>query len=369
MRILYLPNSKSQQRQFEKTNVNIYPVRLAMEAEFYRKQGHFVDWYPYWKGYESIDTYKRWGKADGYDKVITEPENLPFLTLPRPDRVFTRAKDYTSGNYKYLPGTHIMSASGCWWGRCTFCVENRGQGTEGSSNGVATTLEQNSVNRQHLSPLSYEVRPVEDVIEEIEECRRLGFKEVFDDSATFPMGAWREKFLQRYRNIQGRPVFSCNARICNQDFMALKQANFRMLLFGIESASQYTLDRINKGVKIEDIIPTLKKATEAGIEVHTAWMFGYSWESDKDAINTLRLIHYLLKKGYSKTAQASFYNPQNKEKEGNYSSQSNENHRKYIKKIYDVAIYPEFWFNKLRDIRNLDDLKYLWLQIKKGIQR
>jgi radical SAM superfamily enzyme YgiQ (UPF0313 family) len=107
MRILYLPNAYSQQRQHEK-RANIYPVLLAMQAKWYRKQGHEVHW--------------NWGQGR-YDKIISEPENLPFLTLPAPDRVFTRAKDYDSGNYKFRPGTHIMSASGCWWGKCSFCVE------------------------------------------------------------------------------------------------------------------------------------------------------------------------------------------------------------------------------------------------------
>ena len=324
MRILYLPNAYSQQRQREK-KANIYPVLLAMEAEWHRKNGD--------------DVY--WGKVTGedyVDKIITEPEGLTFSMLPHPDRVFTKAKEYTSGNYKYLPGTHIMSATGCWWGKCSFCIENTG----GKIHPYQTH--------------GYEVRPVEDVISEIEECKNLGFKEVFDDSATFPMGAWSEEFLQRYRNIQGRPVFSCNARICNQDFVAFKQANFRMLLFGIESANQYTLDKINKGVKIEDIIPTIKKASDAGIEAHGAFMFGYPWESDEDAIKTLRLVHYLLRKGYLKTAQASFFcQPDCK---------SNESQRHFVKDIYKVWKYPDFWFHQITDIKNKDDLKYLWRKIK-----
>ena len=43
MRILYLSNAYSQQRQHEKPT-NIYPVLMAMEAEWYRKQGHEVVW-------------------------------------------------------------------------------------------------------------------------------------------------------------------------------------------------------------------------------------------------------------------------------------------------------------------------------------
>jgi hypothetical protein len=97
---------------------------MAMEAEWYRKQGHEVVWL---RDGDITDwgTIKHltFSNCEIYDKTITEPENLPFLSLPRPDRVFTRAKEYTSGNYKYLPGTHILSASGCWHGACSFCVE------------------------------------------------------------------------------------------------------------------------------------------------------------------------------------------------------------------------------------------------------
>jgi radical SAM superfamily enzyme YgiQ (UPF0313 family) len=199
MRILYLPNAYSQQRQREK-KANIYPVRMAMEAEWYRKQGHYVDW-----GYQFKDNIRHrtcpygdhdYGEVEtNYDKTVTEPENLPFLTLPKPDRAFTRAKEYTSGNYKYLPGTHIISASGCWWGNCNFCVEN---GTK------------------------YEVRPVEEVIQEIEECKALGFKEVFDDSATFPMGEWCNGFCSRVSNIEIR--WGCNCRISDYPFSLMSKS-------------------------------------------------------------------------------------------------------------------------------------------------
>jgi radical SAM superfamily enzyme YgiQ (UPF0313 family) len=321
-RILYLPNSYSQQRQHEK-KANIYPVRMAMEAEWYRRNGWDVIWND-WSMLHKVVYTKG-------DRVRRSPENLPFLTLPRPDRVFTRAKEYTSGNYKYLPGTHIMAASGCWWGKCNFCVENN---------------------------QPYEVRPVEDVISEIEECKSLGFKEVFDDSATFPTGDWLSGFIRRIRKERNL-VLGCNCRIYDYPFVDMERAGFRMLLFGIESANQRTLDRINKGVKVEDIIPTIKKASEAGIEPHIAVMFGYPWESDKDSINTLRLVHFLLKKGYAKTAQASLYSPK--------GVPGNQAHKKYIKKIYEAAYCPEFWYHKIKEIKTMEDFRYVLRGIKAAL--
>ena len=132
-----------------------------------------------------------------------------------------------------------------------------------------------------------------------------------------------------------------------------------MLLFGLESANQYTLDKINKGVKVEDY-KYIIKASKAGLEPHVAVMFGYPWESDSDAIRTLRLVWWLLRKGYAKTAQASFYDPPD--------GLTNKGHSKFVKQIFSVIRYPDFWFNKIRDIKNKDDLKYFWKSIKAGLK-
>jgi radical SAM superfamily enzyme YgiQ (UPF0313 family) len=183
---------------------------------------------------------------------------------------------------------------------------------------------------------------------------------VFDDSATFPEGEWRLAYCKQNRRSHIR--WSCNLRIAPKtDYFMMRESGCRMVLFGVESANQETLDKINKGVKVEDIIPTIKRAAQCGLEPHIAVMFGYTWETDKDAERTLKLVHYLLRKGYAKTAQASLYCPPDNIR--------NETQKKYVKQIYNAAYHLDFWFNKLKDIHNLDDLKYLWLQIKKGIQR
>jgi radical SAM superfamily enzyme YgiQ (UPF0313 family) len=333
LKILYLPNEYSQQRQREKKRW-IYPVRMAMEAEYYRQHGHKVIWLEdgFDTDYNTIRAALT-GKSFFYDKIIEQPEGLPFLSLPHPDRIFTNAfgKIYqNNGNFKYHPGTYIQSANGCWHGRCTFCVEQNNK---------------------------WEVRPVDDVIEEIKQCKALGFKEVFDDSGTLPVGDWLDTFCNKMVRLNIR--FSCNLRLMDIDYNALRVAGFRMVLFGLQSANQKTLDIINKGTNVNDV-KYIIKAAKAGLEPHIAVMFGYPWESDSDAINTLKLVWWLLKKGYAKTAQASFYSP--------LDSKNIPSHTRYIKHIYRVARYPEFWLNKLRDIHNIADLKYLWRMIKEGLK-
>lgn len=323
MKILYLPNQYSQQRQHEKKRW-IYPVLMAMEAQYYLLQGHYVWW-------DCRDNLEH------PDKIITKPEGLPFLSLPHPDRLWTRAFDKRyqyNGNFKYHPGTYIQSANGCWHGKCTFCVEQE---------------------------VKWEVRDPFDVVDEIDECIDMGFKEVFDDSGTFPTGKWLDAFMAGldYNWIRNDKIrISCNMRMIDAPYKEMREAGFRMLLFGLESANQNTLDRINKGVQVEDY-KYIIKAAKCGLEPHVAVMFGYPWESDSDAINTLRLVQWLLKKGYAKTAQASYYTVP--------STLGNRVHRKYIQQIYRAAYFPSFWLNKLRDIHNVADLKYLWRAIKEGI--
>src|SRR4030043_1926176 len=102
---------------------------------------------------------------------------------------------------------------------------------------------------------------------------QLGFKEIFDDSGTFPTGEWLEKFCAgMIQNEYSKySVFDCNMRfgaLRPEDFGLLAKSGFRMLLWGMESVNQKTLDRINKGYTIDKIKQDLVFAKKAGLENH-----------------------------------------------------------------------------------------------------
>ena len=316
MKLLYLPTTKSQQRQNEKETW-IFPIHLAMEATYMRDKGHEV----YWD--EPERKCQKWLHKPMF--------KVPFSKLPRPDRLFTKAYDpkwQNNGNFKHKPGAYIMSAGGCWWGKCKFCVE---------------------------SGKPYETRDIDDVIDEIKELKTMGFREIFDDSATFPV-EWLDEFCRKLKPLKIK--FSCNMRCVDLDYEMMKDAGFRMILFGVESANQPTLDNINKGIDTRDM-QYIIKASLAGLDPHAAFMFGYPWETDEDAERTLRLVHYLLKKGFIKTAQASFYTPPDRK--------NNPQHKKYVGRIYEAGYSPEFWFNQLKSVRSRDDIKYIWRGIKAAL--
>lgn len=316
MRILYLPSQFSQQRQREKARW-IYPVLLAMQAQWNRDRGENV----------------YWDKTNGaeVDKIITIPEHIDFLKLPAPDRIFTNGFDpkyQHNGNFKYHPATYIQVADGCSWGRCVFCVERKRE---------------------------WKVRPVLAVHEELKTIKEQGFKEVFDDSGSFPKGEWLDEFLGMENP---GVVFGCNARMEEHPWRRMKHWGFRMVLFGIESQNQRTLDKIHKGVIAADI-RHIVDAAKAGLDCHGAFMI-FPWETHEETMHTISKVKELLINGTLKTAQCSLYDvggEREVQKEG------------YLKKIYEVAYSPRFWANKIFSIRNRHDLKYLLRQIKEGLRK
>jgi radical SAM superfamily enzyme YgiQ (UPF0313 family) len=333
MKILYLPDQYSQQRQREKP-AWVYPVRLAMEATKDIRDGHDVVWNPHPSSYW-------WGMGEngleikGYDEIVTKPRYTDFLSLPVPDRVVTGSFDkryQVYGNAKYNPFTLMQVADGCWWGRCCFCVENKN---------------------------IYKVRSLSAVMHEIDECEQLGFREIFDDSGAFPDGKWCDDFcLEKILRGLSHVKFGCNLRMDSKvDFGLMKKAGFRMILIGVESANQPTLDMIKKGTRANEIIPFFKEASRAGLEPHCAVMFGFPWETKEEESKTLELVHFLLRKGYAKTAQASVYTIHGRRglDRGN------------VKRIYEAAYHPDFWYHQIRGIKEWADFTYLLKGIRKGI--
>lgn len=327
MRYLFPLSPTNQQRQYEKL-VWVYPAHLAMYATYLRNQGHHVSWD--WNAYNHY--------AIEGDRVVKDDTqiNILFEKLPYPDRVFTDAKNprwQKYGNYRKHPATHMMVSNLCWFSKCTFCIDTKKM-NEGEKRGV---------------------RSVDHVMEEIDDLIAQGYKEVFDDSGTFPVGDWLTEFCLKMKiNNRNKKIrLGCNMKPVNIDYKMMADAGFRFILVGLESANQETLDRIQKGQNAKQQIEIVKRMSEAGLYPHITSMFGYEWETDKDAQNTLDMIHYLLRKGYAKTVQASVYSPPRTR------PNTNSNGHKYIPMVYDVLHYPDFWYHKIKDIRDFDDVKYL----------
>jgi len=292
-------------------------------------------------------------------------DDLPFV-----DRDLTKWKlyAYANGNYKYTPATYMYSGRDCWWNRCTFCVWDH-------------TLNPKGFYRR-FSPerLFAEVKHVVD---------NYGVKEIFDDAGTLFIGPPLKKFCELLieSGYNKKVVFGCNMRLnalTSEYYDLMGKANFRFILYGMESANQVTLDRLDKGLLVEEIAEGAKMAKKAGLEPHVTVMLGYPWETEEMAQNTIDLAKDLFKKGYVDTMQATIVipypgTPLYKECLENDWLQvgakdyekfdmrapvmkipfSNERLYELTQSLYSSFFTPQYIFRKILSIRNWSDIKFL----------
>ncbi|OIO36394.1 MAG: B12-binding domain-containing radical SAM protein [Candidatus Omnitrophica bacterium CG1_02_44_16] len=305
-------------------------------------------------------------KNTGAFKLDHDLNSIPFI-----DRDLAKWQLYAfkNGNFKRTPGTYIMSGRDCWWGKCKFC------------------------SWPTLYP-RFRSRRSENVVNEIGSLvERYGVSEIMDDTGTFPIGDWLDDFcsIMMHRGLNKKVAIDCNMRfgaLSLAEYKKMRQAGFRLVLFGLESANQKTLDRIDKNLKVEDIIGSCRAAREAGLYPHITIMFGYPWETYDEALNTLKLGRWLLKKGFAYTVQATVVIPypgsklfEECRKDGTLGTLNWDDYDMkqpvmkspindaqmmgLVRGIYNVAFNPEFIFNRLRSVRDMSDLAYFGRGTKK----
>lgn len=316
-------------------------------------------------------------RSDG--KVVysgKSEENFDLDSLPLIDLELTKWKLYSelNGNYKYRPGIHTMFGRDCWYrheGGCTFC---------------SWTV---------LYP-KFRLMSVDRALDNVGHLiDKFGIREIFDDTGTFPPGIWLKKFtegmIERGYNREVR--MGCNMRVgvlASEEYKQMKNAGFRFILYGIESANQSSIDLLNKSVKAEEQYGSIKKASDAGLDPHITVMFGYPWESKEEAMKTLKLGTDLIKKQYAKTWQVTIVIPYpgtklfKKAKENGWlltedwneydmrkpvmkTTLSQREVMEIIESFYGAAYSPEFIFRRMINIRSLDDIKFIFFGLKKVI--
>jgi len=316
--------------------------------------------------------WQRSGKnivSSGAMSIKHNLDELPFV-----DRDLTKWKLYAfeNGNYKYTPATYMYSGRDCWWNRCTFCIWDHSLNPKGSY--------------RSMSPerLFAEVKHVVD---------KYQVKEIFDDAGTLFIGPKLKKFCELLieSGYNKKVVYGCNMRFnaLTQDYYNLmKSANFRFLLYGMESGNQKTLDKLDKGTKEADTINGSRMASTAGLEPHATIMLGYPWESLEDAKRTIEVAKYCFKKGYFHTMQATIVIPYpgtplwKEAKENNWLL--SEDYEDYdmrgpvmktpfpkekllelTQELYSSFFSPQYILRKVASIRSLDDIKFFTMAGKK----
>ena len=318
------------------------------------------------KGFEAGIWYRAGGKVEntGAFRLDHDLNSAPWI-----DRDLVDWKLYArrNGNFKRTPGTYIMSGRDCWHAKCTFCSW--------------TTLYP-----------TYRTRDAFDVVDEIEMLvSRYGVKEIMDDSGTLPVGKWLYDFCHEMirRGLDRRVRIDCNMRFGRlglEEYRLMRRAGFRLVLFGVESANQETLDRFSKALKVEDIEEGARLATKASLAVHLTFMFGHRWEGPEEIANTVRFARRLLAKGHAATLQCTLTVPypgtplfrELKETGGlstldwdEYDQRtavtrtekvSEDDIKKAIRDVYGAFLQPMALWHVFR--RNLFDISFYWRGFK-----
>lgn len=313
------------------------------------------------------------GRGENNDVKNTGPFELnhDLNSLPLIDRELTQWKLYGERLYKGTPFTYTMAGRDCPWAKCKFCSW--------------TTIYP-----------KFRMRSAQNFLQEVGMLiDKYGVREIFDDTGTFPSGNWLEEFCGGMieKGYNKKLYFSCNFRfdyLTGKRALLMRKAGFRLLKLGLESANPKTLEKIDKGSTVEDIIEGCKTAKSVGLRVHLTMMVGYPWETKEDAMKTFNLAKKLMTSGYADMLQATVVMPYpgtplyREARENNWFAVDPNDYERFdmsepvlktpdmtaqevmeiCDSIYKVFLHPNFIMHHLLKIRSFEDITYLLRGVK-----
>jgi radical SAM superfamily enzyme YgiQ (UPF0313 family) len=275
-------------------------------------------------------------------------ENINNSEIIDRDLIQWKNYAYENGNFLQTPGTYATSViRDCTFGKCTFCRYN---GPE----------------------LSFSIMNVQKSINEYENLiNKYNVKEIFDDSGVWYRGNDARNFAREIisRGLNKKNCyFGFNTRfeyLDEETIRLLADANFRFILIGLESGSNFSLDKLKKGYTRETVVKTLKIMKKYGLHPHLTIMVGYYWETEEMLNETVNFVKELMFSGLARTLQVTLctpldYTPYHEEcvKENFLTATSYEDHdmsklivntpiphQKYynaVKQMYYIAFHPRF---------------------------
>jgi radical SAM superfamily enzyme YgiQ (UPF0313 family) len=204
------------------------------------------------------------------DSSVTETCAKPARESPcGAAPVFPR---FGTPEYRFLPIHRYLSpvpvlpysaSSGCPWARCRFCPE-----------------------RAEKNP--YRPVPPGRAAEEVASLAArtgAGLVHLLDNEIGVPL------LSALALNPPGIPWYGfarCSGRLTDPDFCrSLADAGCVMLKLGVESGSGSVLERLEKGISLDDVSLILSNLTHAGIAAYVYLLFGTPQETEREARETL----------------------------------------------------------------------------------
>ena len=206
------------------------------------------------------------------EKIIHNPEReliADMDALPWVTDVYKRdlqVEKYSIG-YLHEPYLSFYTGRGCP-AQCIFCLWP-----------------------QTIGGHRYRTRSPESVAAEMAHARRLfpQVQEFFFDDDTFTANLPRAREIAKKLKPLGL-TWSCSSRanVNYETLKLLKDCGLRLLMVGYESGNQAILDRIKKGITLEEARQFTRHCHELGIVIHGTFILGLPVETKESIENTIR---------------------------------------------------------------------------------
>lgn len=209
-------------------------------------------------------------KSDEDTVEILSTENRPFNNeldkLPYPARDLIDNNLYTRPDTGEIQGV-IKVSRGCPF-YCFFCL--------------ATPV----------SGAKVRYRSPENILGEIKECyEKYGIKNFIFWSDIFNLDKeWVHSLCHTIIDSGLKITFSTNSRADTADVETvklMKKAGCKLVSIGIESGSQYMLDKMGKKITLKQIKKTVSLFKRTGIKVYAYYVLGLPWENEDTAYETI----------------------------------------------------------------------------------
>lgn len=202
----------------------------------------------------------------GPRQLIEDLDKLPF-----PARHLVPYKKYSSLVLRKRPITTTFTSRGCPY-KCTFCA------------------------RPHLGK-KFRARSAKSVVDEIEECTKMGIYGflVYDDTFTVN----RDRVIEICDELRRRKLhieWDIRARVDTVDEQVLKRlkmAGCRGIHYGVEAGTEKILRALNKRITISKTKETFSLTKKAKISTLGYFMIGNPGETRQDILETLKLMKEL----------------------------------------------------------------------------
>jgi anaerobic magnesium-protoporphyrin IX monomethyl ester cyclase len=224
-------------------------------------------------------------REDGGLRTTPPRERLADLdALPLPARrLFPMQRYRFFMDILGVPGTIIMTSRGCPIA-CAFCSES------------------------HFFGRRFFTRSARHVVDEVEEVMtRWGSKglQIFD--STFSLR--RQHVLDFCDELERRGIdipWACQVRVntVDEELLArMRETGCYIVAFGVESGDQGILDRISKGIRLDQAVKVMKWCRELGLATRASFSLGHPGETLAQARKTNRFIRryarYMTFRGYN----------------------------------------------------------------------